>query len=88
MDVRYIVPSQRLHAKLIVVDERTVVDGSANWSYSALAENAESSTMIISQQYAVLKLQWIWALKVQKDSGKTDSAKTSAGDRTKKDKRD
>jgi len=88
VDVRYVVPSQRLHAKLIVVDERTVVDGSANWSYSALTDNAESTSMIISQQYAVLKLQWIWSLKVQKDQGNPDSAKKLWRDRMKKDKPD
>ncbi|MEI6217840.1 MAG: phospholipase D-like domain-containing protein [bacterium] len=71
VDVRYVVPTQRLHAKLLVIDERTVVDGSANWSFSALTENAESSTMVISQQYAIIKLQWMWKLKLQK---KPDSA--------------
>lgn len=75
IDVRYVVPSLRLHAKLLVIDERTVVDGSANWSFSALTDNAESSTMIISQQYAVQKLQWIWKLKLQKTRGRPDLTK-------------
>jgi len=72
VDVRYVVPTQRLHAKLLVIDERTVVDGSANWSFSALTENAESSTMVISQQYAIIKLQWMWKLKLQKKSDASD----------------
>lgn len=83
VDVRYVIPTQRLHAKLIVIDERTVVDGSANWSFSALAENAESGTMIISQEYAVLKLQWMWALKLQNDSDKAGGSKTWKRERKK-----
>jgi phosphatidylserine/phosphatidylglycerophosphate/cardiolipin synthase-like enzyme len=59
VDVRYVAPSRRLHAKLIVVDERIVVDGSTNWSFSALLKNAESATMIVSQQYALQKIQWM-----------------------------
>ena len=86
VDVRYVVATQRLHAKLIVIDERTVVESSANWSFSALTENAESGTMIISQQYAMIKLQWIWALKLQKDADKPAGGKNSRRDRAKKDK--
>lgn len=39
---------RRLHDKLIIVDERYVVDGSTNWSISALRDNYESATLIIA----------------------------------------
>lgn len=81
VDVRYVVATRRLHAKLVVIDERIVVESSTNWSFSALTENAESGSMIISQQYAVLKLQWIWSLKLQKDGDKAAAAKSSRRER-------
>ncbi|MEI6971645.1 MAG: phospholipase D-like domain-containing protein [bacterium] len=75
VDVSYVVQTQRLHAKLIVIDERMVVESSANWSFSAMTENAESGTIIVSQQYAAQKLQWIAALKLQKGTAAQTSSK-------------
>ena len=55
--VIYFIPSnRRLHDKLIVVDSRYVVEGSANWSISALKNNFESSTLIDSSDLARVKL--------------------------------
>ncbi len=47
-----VTPSTRMHDKLIVVDNRYVVIGSANWSVSALKDNYESVTLIDSPEYA------------------------------------
>jgi len=49
-------PHYRLHDKLIIVDKRFVVEGSANWSVSALKNNHESATIIDSPELAEAKL--------------------------------
>ena len=55
--VIYPLPSKRkLHDKLIIVDERYVVEGSTNWSISALKNNFESATLIDSSDLAKVKL--------------------------------
>jgi len=52
-----LVPSGRkLHDKLIIVDSRYVVEGSANWSVAALRDNFESNTLIDSPGLAEAKL--------------------------------
>ena len=53
----YLMPSHRmLHDKLIIVDNRYVVEGSTNWSISALKNNFESATLIDSSDLAKVKL--------------------------------
>ena len=54
--IHFIPSNRRLHDKLIVVDSRYVVEGSANWSISALKNNFESSTLIDSSDLAEVKL--------------------------------
>jgi phosphatidylserine/phosphatidylglycerophosphate/cardiolipin synthase-like enzyme len=55
--VLYLVSShRRLHDKLIIVDERFVVDGSTNWSVAALKDNYESAVIIDSPEIARQKL--------------------------------
>lgn len=48
--------SYRLHDKLIIVDSRYVVDGSMNWSVSAIKSNYESAVLIDSPPLAKVKL--------------------------------
>ncbi|MBI4115983.1 MAG: hypothetical protein HY447_05375 [Candidatus Omnitrophica bacterium] len=57
--VRLASPVRMLHDKLIVVDRRFVVEGSMNWSVSAIANNLESATLIDSPQLAEAKLKRI-----------------------------
>lgn len=40
------------HSKAIVIDEKIVIIGSTNWSYSAIEKNNESSVLIESQELA------------------------------------
>ncbi len=47
-----VTPSARMHDKLIIVDNRYVVIGSANWSISALKNNYESTTLVDSPGFA------------------------------------
>jgi len=47
---------RRLHDKLIIVDERYVVEASTNWSILALRGNYESATLIDSKDLARIKL--------------------------------
>ena len=49
-------PGRRLHDKLLVVDERYVLEGSTNWSVEALKNNHESNTLIDSPALAKIKL--------------------------------
>ncbi|MCX5677526.1 MAG: phospholipase D-like domain-containing protein [Candidatus Omnitrophica bacterium] len=49
-------PSVRMHDKLIIVDSRYVVDGSVNWSVSAIKSNYESAVLIDSPELAKDKL--------------------------------
>jgi len=55
-------PFRRLHDKLIIVDSRYVVEGSTNWSTSALKTNLESATLIDSPELARVKLARLEAL--------------------------
>lgn len=55
--VIHLLPSRlRLHDKLIIVDSRFIVEGSTNWSISALKSNLESATLINSPELAKIKL--------------------------------
>lgn len=45
-------PYHMLHDKLIIIDQRYVVEGSTNWSISALKANYESATIIDSPALA------------------------------------
>lgn len=54
--IHFIPSNRKLHDKLIIVDSRYVVEGSANWSISALKNNFESSTLIDSPDLAQIKL--------------------------------
>ena len=49
-------PYRMLHDKLIIVDGRYIVEGSTNWSTSALKTNLESATLIDSPELARVKL--------------------------------
>lgn len=51
-----LLPVRRLHDKVIVIDGRYVVEGSMNWSISALKENFESVSIIDSPEHARKKL--------------------------------
>jgi hypothetical protein len=54
--IHYMPSSQTHHDKLIIVDSRYVVEGSANWSIAALRHNFESNTLIDSPGLASAKL--------------------------------
>lgn len=56
IDVRFASPGLCLHDKLIIIDEKTVISGSANWTYSALKINSENCDLIRSAEYAQIKL--------------------------------
>lgn len=62
IQITALLPSRRLHDKLIVIDGRYVVDGSMNWSEAALMSNFESASVIDSSVYAAKKLDRIAAM--------------------------
>lgn len=43
---------QTTHSKVLVADEETVILGSTNWTYSALARNHEASVRVRSRDFA------------------------------------
>lgn len=47
---------QRWHGKLLIVDERYILEGSANWSVAALKSNGESNTVMDAPALARQKL--------------------------------
>jgi hypothetical protein len=57
VQVRIVPAGKTLHHKLVIVDGHTVLSGSHNWTYSALALNYENSDLIRSAEYAAHKLQ-------------------------------
>lgn len=57
-------PARRLHDKVIVIDERWVIEGSMNWTKTALLGNWESVALIDSPDYARTKLARIRAIPV------------------------
>ena len=65
--MRQVDPNYRLHDKLIIVDSRFVVEGSTNWSVSALKSNFESNTLIDSPELAGVKLGRLEALPLETD---------------------
>ena len=63
-EVYFADPARRVHDKLLVVDGRWVIEGSHNWSLSALRLNRESSILVDSPEYARGKRERIQALAV------------------------
>ncbi len=56
-------PGRRVHDKLLIVDGEWVLEGSHNWSYSAMRVNRESSSLIHSPEYASIKEARVRSLK-------------------------
>lgn len=54
------------HDKLIIIDSRYILEGSHNWSVSALKANNESSTLISSSKLAKEKLKRLENLALEK----------------------
>lgn len=57
IELTALLPNRRLHDKLIVIDGRFVIEGSMNWSVSALESNFESASVIDSRLHAKKKLE-------------------------------
>ena len=62
IEVIFAHPSRRLHDKVVVIDERWVLEGSMNWTQTALLSNWESATLIDSPEYAAQKLARLKAI--------------------------
>lgn len=73
--IRPVSPVRMLHDKLIVVDRKFVVEGSMNWSVSALEDNHESATVIESSELAEFKLKRMSFFPVWGEEGKVIPAK-------------
>lgn len=72
--VIHLLPSRlRLHDKLIIVDNRFVVEGSTNWSISALKVSFESNTLMDSPELAEIKLLRLKALPLTDEPKKKEA---------------
>lgn len=58
-EVLYDNPEQRLHAKLCVIDGELTYLGSHNFTYSAMARNAEVSVRVRSKEIAAEAIEYI-----------------------------
>lgn len=65
--IRPVSNTYMLHDKLIIVDSRYVVEGSANWSISAMKNNFESTTLIDSPELAGEKLERLKRLPLESE---------------------
>lgn len=54
-------PDRRWHGKLLIVDERYILEGSSNWSVEAIRTNGESNTVMDSPSLARQKLEHLRA---------------------------
>ena len=75
-ELYFIPPGRRLHDKLVIVDKRYLLEGSANWSVSALKNNFESMTLIESPELArekIDRLETIYRVQNDKASDKERS---------------
>jgi hypothetical protein len=79
VQITALLPSRRLHDKLIVIDGRYVVDGSMNWSEAALTSNFESATIVDSQSYASKKLERIAAMTLPRPPRSAPAKKKDPG---------
>ncbi len=57
IQVKWVTPERKLHDKLIVIDRQYVIEGSMNWTYTAIMKNYESSTLIRSKKLAEKKIE-------------------------------
>ena len=51
------------HSKLLIIDEKIVVIGSTNWTYSALTSNHESSIVLESKEIAAELMEFFEKIK-------------------------
>ena len=73
IDCKFMIQDETLHDKLIVIDKRTAIEGSMNWSTTALRLNRESVSLIESEEYAREKINRIESFKTI-DGGNLDRA--------------
>jgi len=66
IDVKYDDLTTYLHAKAIVIDKKTVIMGSSNWSQSAFNKNTETNILIQSKDLASELLKYFETIKIDK----------------------
>ena len=58
VEVHFIQSTVKLHAKLIVIDRKITIDGSANWTKNAIETNLESNDLVDSVPLAISKFDF------------------------------
>jgi phosphatidylserine/phosphatidylglycerophosphate/cardiolipin synthase-like enzyme len=77
IEVYYDSLSTITHAKAIVIDEETVIVGSANWSESSLQKNWETSCLIKSKELAQQFLKYFSQISIDHEVSDFDEEKRS-----------
>ncbi|GEM_PF-2919734 len=67
VELNWIASGKRLHDKLVIVDKEWVVEGSTNWTYTAIMKNFESATLIRSKELADKKMERLESFPVDKE---------------------
>ena len=62
-------PTKYTHSKTIVIDEETIILGSANWTRSALFQNFETNVLIKSRELAAEFLESFSKIEIDKKAG-------------------
>ena len=66
LKIQWVSSGKRLHDKLIVVDREFVVEGSTNWTATAIQRNFESASLIRSRVLANAKIERLENFPIQK----------------------
>jgi phosphatidylserine/phosphatidylglycerophosphate/cardiolipin synthase-like enzyme len=51
-----------MHCKLIIIDGKTVIVGSTNWSYYAIDKNREASVVIRDERIARIFEEYLFSI--------------------------
>ena len=68
IDVFYDDVTSYAHAKAIVIDDKTVIMGSSNWSSSAFGRNTETNVLIRSKELAEGLISYFSEIKIDKEA--------------------
>jgi phosphatidylserine/phosphatidylglycerophosphate/cardiolipin synthase-like enzyme len=82
VDVRFDAPEVTLHAKLVIVDQESVILGSSNWNHYAFTQHRQSDVLITCPQAAAFYGEYfeiVWSGRLDDQSIELDPFLTSEG---------
>ncbi len=85
VDVRFDSPEVTLHAKLVIVDQETVILGSSNWNHYAFTEHRQSDILVTCPQTAAFYGEYfeiVWSGRLDARSIELDPSRSLEGPQT------